>query len=469
MVVVSRHGKVKYVVMSLSKQAQQILRSLPDPQDMNKTGVDRLFQAVLCLLVERGADLVASALQPGDVTDRAGKARSGYYRTPGFPSEDAVLGEVDRSEVLVESLDRAVNGFNLDEKIIVTGVRAYLAGLSEHASFRDALEMILRENYGVGSPAFTAYLMTGSLATSSEGACAVLNRYYAYVTGTYDQILGEVMARFGLRPLPPFESREVVTIVSALHDGLAMRGLVDDRIDKDLYARAGLLVFGSLLAVTDDSDQIATELDPAGDVRSPTTKTRHQIVEEVRRFLADHAPAVPTLETLGRVVSCGPETLSAMFGGLLGLLEEVWRDLLPPVYDAHHRDRSTGKLGTGAQLRAHLVRLGDLIDANASLAAALIRLRLSAALDATRTGRTVGDPSVPDEILEELVTRFRDEGGVDVPGLAGRDAEEVVRDYCERMMSALIETILVRGERSGLPGADVDECVSYIWDVFFGA
>ncbi|MFM7686145.1 MAG: hypothetical protein ACKPDI_09515 [Actinomycetota bacterium] len=46
---------------------------VPDPQDRNSTGAERLFDAVLCLLIEQGVDLLAGALRPDDVTRRAGK------------------------------------------------------------------------------------------------------------------------------------------------------------------------------------------------------------------------------------------------------------------------------------------------------------------------------------------------------------------------------------------------------------
>ena len=63
----------------------------PDPQNRNSVAVDRLFDAVTCLLVERGAELLGEALKPEAVTARAGKARASYYRTHAQAEIDLVL------------------------------------------------------------------------------------------------------------------------------------------------------------------------------------------------------------------------------------------------------------------------------------------------------------------------------------------------------------------------------------------
>lgn len=451
--------------MEKSSQVQALLKILPDPRNGNDASVDRLFNAVFCLLVEKGFDIIAEGLLPGDVADRAGKARSGYYRTPGFPSENATLGEVDRHEVLAIALDRAINDVDLEDRHVVRGIKTYLAGLSDAASFHDAMETILHLNFGGGTPKFVAYLLCAALAPNSESAAETLTKYFDYVTDTYEGVMIAASERFGLRPLPPFTTKEATMLMSALHDGLALRGMVDDASNKDLYARAGLALLGMLLGPDDEVDRVVTEFDPVTDTRPPSQKSRHQIVIDVRRHLTRHAPAVPDMETISRAVSCSPQTLAALFGGLRGLLMEVWRDFLPPLYETHHHGRGSGKRGTAAQLRAHLVGIGTVIDENIALATGLARLRTAVFAGQLSEDRLAGSLVLEDTLLVEIVRALRDEGGLVVPRYGHSDEVTAIHEFCAVLQRSLIDIIVQRRDPSGSSRTDIDECVSYLWDV----
>lgn len=451
-----------------SSQAREALNALPDPRNNNDSSVDRLFNAVQCLLVEKGFDIVAEGLLPGDVTDRAGKARSGYYRTPGFPTEDTVMGEVDRREVLAVALDRVVNDVDLEDRHVVQGVKAYLTGLSEATSFSDAMDTILRLNFGGGTPKFIVYLLCAALAPNSDDAAQVLVKYFNYVTSTYEDVMTSVAQRFGLSALPPFTTREATILMSALHDGLALRGMVDESSNKDLYARAGLALLGTLLGSVDDIDRTVSTFDPVADLRAPTKKSRHQIVTDVRAFLVRQAPAVPDLETVARAVSCSPATLHALFGGLRGLLEEVWRDLLPPLYEVHQHRVGTGKRGAAAQLRAHLVGVGTLIDENLSLATGLARLRIRGFVGKPHELNVSDLLVLEDALLVEMVRALRDELGVVIPRYGNNDEVTAVHEFCAVLQRALIDIVVQRRDPDGRSRTDIDECVSYVWDLLIG-
>jgi len=60
--------------------AEGPLEGIPDPTDRNLSAEDRLYLAVIYLLIEEGADLLAESLKPDDITKRAGKSRASYWR-----------------------------------------------------------------------------------------------------------------------------------------------------------------------------------------------------------------------------------------------------------------------------------------------------------------------------------------------------------------------------------------------------
>ena len=208
----------------------------PDPQNRNSVAVDRLFDAVTCLLVERGAELLGEALKPEEVTARAGKARASYYRTADFPGSDALSSEV-RTEVLEQLIARVLRGSADDLSQVVGGISTYI----ENGWVTDSPREFIRDTSANNFDEMFTYqsllqLLAAALSPSSPTIATELQAYYEQVTKAYTGSYTEVFEFWKYRARPPLTIEQFTIVIMALAEGLMMRSFSDPSIDRDTFA-----------------------------------------------------------------------------------------------------------------------------------------------------------------------------------------------------------------------------------------
>ena len=310
----------------------------PDPEDRNASAAERLLNAVICLLIERGAPLLADALKPEDVTKRAGKSRASYYRTEGFPASE-VNNPESRQNVLERVIAEVLTNSAADVENVVGGIAEYIANgwVSESPSefIRGTAEANFEE---LADHTMLVQLFAGALAPSSPAIEESLGRYYRTVTDAYAASYSEVFRFWGYRPRPPLTTEKFTIAVMALAEGLMQRVCGDPTIDQALFAELIEIVGTGLLVADGD---VAVESVPAehhlpGEVPPPS---RGAIIATLVRLFENDRITVPTVEELASAVGCTVQTIRSQFGGVVGVIRAAWDEWIPEFEEEVERNR----------------------------------------------------------------------------------------------------------------------------------
>jgi len=219
----------------------------PNPEDRNLAAHERLLDAVLCLMVEAGAEALADGFKPSDVAKRAGKSRASYYRTEGFPASEAENDE-SRLAVLEAAIDRALS---MDAAEVTRRFEAVPKDIEEGRVPFDPVESIrvssLANFQTVQNALLSTRLYAAALASSSVNIEASLRRHYDVLTESLVTAYRQAIHYWSREVRPPFGLRDFVVTMLALSDGLILRYCADESIDAETYAHLLASVGAALL------------------------------------------------------------------------------------------------------------------------------------------------------------------------------------------------------------------------------
>lgn len=433
-----------------------VIRALPDPTDRNASAADRLFDAVLCLLVEQGTQLLATAVRPDDVADRAGKGRASYYRTAGFPS---VAGEgVDpRRAILIETIDRVLRNAAGDLDQMFEGVAAFLDGSARESVPVEVIRSLAVTNFSelVHDPYFYIQTLAVSQSPNSHELQAALGAYYATVAAGYDELFRTVLDHWGYRPRPPFSYHDLSVLLTAIAEGLAMRNAGEPSIDGAYYADMLTMVLPGVL-VTKGSSMDTPRVDLDQVVATATAPpTRSTITAAALRLFGAQRVAAPTIDEVAREAGCSVETVVSAFGGLAGVVASVWDEWSPEFVETVASDRSVLRRSDPMTL---LYRLAIRIATRGLEHQRLVQALMIAELSAPPSGSTDTVTSLFESLLGEAV----ESGDFNPPG---RDTPgRRVRRFAETIRRSLLLEVTTT---SVIEPVDVEarQLVDYVWAV----
>lgn len=439
---------------------------MPDPRDRNLSAADRLLEAVSCLVHERGAEFLARALRPEDVTERAGKGRASYYRTTGFPSTAAIAStsvagdDGTRLAVLEAAIDRSLQLSSLELHQVLDGIEQYLAAGGEVPP-ETFIRMMAQENFEwIGAdPAVTLQIVAAGLAPSSPAIADALRRYYATVTEQYAAAYERLLDHWGYRLRHPFTSHSIAAVLMAIAEGLSMRRGSGAPTSGEDFADAMTAFARAVFVRSGDLDEVAASLDRPTNPAIPASTRTAVIGAAVRLFDARHG-APPSIDELAEAAGCTPDTIRSVFGGVAGVVQSAWQEWAPEFAETVNVDAATlDQPDPLSLLYRLLIRIALRASENRTLVTALLTSGLSADDSPAR------DLIV--EIIRGLLVAASDEGQFVPPGRGTLD--ERSRAFAMTMRTMLLMTVC--GEAGLVASRDrsADEAardvVDYVWAV----
>lgn len=438
--------------------------SRPDPQDRNAESVDRLINAVICLLIERGAPLIAEALTPDNVTKRAGKSRASYYRTEGFPASDA-SSQDPRLEVLEEAIAHALRYSANDTAQVVGGIASYIEAGWVSDSPSEFISTMVEDNFdSVADFTSTIQLLAGALAPSSTNVEESLREYYERVTAAYSASYEELFRFWGYRPRAPLTTERFTMVIMALAEGLILRHYGNAGIDRDLYADL-LSAVGSVLLVADgDVPTYALPVthDLPGDVPPPT---RGSIISTLVRMFETERGTLPTIEELAAAVGCSVKTIRTHFGGVPGVIRAAWSEWIPEFEETAERTRASLRAADPVTV-LYRVALG--IAARAGEHLPLTRALLMSELGVDATARSMRDEPVT-SLFEQLLREALNARAFRLPAVNNPVlGEEDTWMFARTLRNNIMTTVVTHQTPAGADDADHARwCVDYVWAALF--
>lgn len=442
--------------------------TVPDPEDRNSLGYERLLDAVLCLLVESGAHALAGGFKPDDVAKRAGKSRASYYRTEGFPAGD-VQNHESRVAVLEAAIDRALR--LSAEQISRTYDRV------EHDISVGRVNKSPEESIRVGSVAnfsvhhhamMSTRLYAAALSPSSLPIEASLRQHYESISESIVMAYEQALRYWGYRPRQPFDTRRFVVSVLALSDGLVLRYLADPMIDAATYSEILAQVAVALLEPVPVDDAVGSPSTPTATSRTGAPPlTRAAVCAALQQLLDRQAGATPSLAALAAEAGCSEQTLLTHFGGVAGVVRSAWSEWTPGFEDVAARHlRELPDSDPIDVLRAVGVAVTQCSQEQPALVRALLACETGAGAVA---GASRAEPVV--RLFERLLTEAVLKGRFRAPEinnnavLAGRNA---------MFARTLRDTLLTVAVNHPVPpGADAQAhsawCVDYVWGLLVAA
>jgi hypothetical protein len=438
----------------------------PDPEDRNAPAPERLMNAVICLLIERGAPLIADALKPEDVTRRAGKSRASYYRTEGFPASDPSNPEARRS-VLERAIAEVLLASANDVEQVVGGIATYIENGWVSESPRDFIRTTSEENFDeLADHAMVTQLLAGALAPSSSTVESALADFYRRVTDAYSESYAEALRFWGYRPKPPLTVEKFTVVIMALAEGLMLRLCGDETVDRTLFGELLETVGTALLVAEGDiaTDAVPPEHDLPGDVPPPG---RAQIISGLVRIFDSERAALPTIEELARYVGCSTQTIRTQFGGVVGVIRAAWAEWIPQFEEVAHRNR---KLLLQDSPLTVLYRVAITVARRAAEQTALTRALLMSEIGVDPVAGAAETEPISD-IFEGLLRDAGASGAFRVPAIRNT---QVGTDDVFLFARALRTTILTIVVSHPMPeGFDADShaqwCVDYVWSMLMPA
>ncbi len=433
-----------------------VIRALPDPTDQNASGAERLFNSVLCLLIEQGTQLLATAVRPDDVADRAGKGRASYYRTSGFPGAPGDW-ENPRRAVLVETIDRVLRDSAGDLDQMFDGVAAFLNASARESVPAEMIRSLAATNFTemVRDPYFYIQTLAVSQSPNSSELRASLGAYYATVAAGYDELFRTVLDHWGYRPRPPFGYHDCSVLLTAIAEGLAMRHAGEPTIDGAYYADMLAMVLPGVLMMKGSSVEIPrVDLDQ---VVAPAAvpPTRSVITAAALRLFGAQRVAAPTIDEVAREAGCSVDTVVSAFGGLAGVVAAVWDEWSPEFVETVASDRSALRRSDPMTL---LYRLAIRVAARGLEHQRLVQALMIAELSAPSAASTDTVTSLFESLLGEAVESGDcNPPGRDTPGRRVRRFAETIRRSLlfDVATTAVIDPIEIEAR----------QLVDYVWAV----
>lgn len=370
----------------------------PDPSDKNIGSADRLLQAVLNLLAERGASVVAAALKPEDVAARAGKSRSSYYRTEGFPAADLGVGDESRLAVLEVALRRSLRSSASDLDQVTGGIDEFIRAGWRNITPAEFIQAVAAENFDqTGGPNLVEQIFSAALAASSDTIAGDLADYYAEVTKVYAEAYSRLLQFLGYRVRPPYTTEHMAIGLMALAEGLAMRAIADPTIDRAMFSTLISLVASTMVLAPGES--VGT-IDPREQIVASTAAPprRSEIIEHLIRMFASGRDDIPALDELATRVGCSPSTIAASFGSVAGVVRAAWHEWAPEFADSIERDRASLQHPDPLTL---LYRSAVLIATRAAEHRSMTRALLMAEVGSEQHAALTSEPVV--ELFERLL------------------------------------------------------------------
>ena len=431
---------------------------VPDPQDRNSTGAERLFDAVLCLLIEQGVDLLADALRPEDVTRRAGKSRASYYRTDGFPA--SATDAAARRKVLEAALDRGLRSGAGDLDQMLGAIDELLATSQTRMTPQDFVRAATAGNFdsytdGTDWLQFFVTLLT----INSAPLRASLADYFATITEHYSVAYAKALDHLGYEVRPPFTIKQFTLATMCLADGMMARRISDPTITRDLYVDLIEHLATSMLVRQGSTPEPMTALDlPVRGHSVPPTRT--EIIEAAVRLFSRERLAMPTVSELADAAGCSERIVETHVGGVAGAIRSAWEEWAPWFDESVEQDRRSMRDPDPMTLLYRLaIRVATKAAENRALTRALLMLDLSGI--APRAGR----PDAIGSMFERLLLEAAARGDFNAP-TARRlpfDAERV-GVFAMMLRSTVLNMVVT------LPAAaDADTaqhaagCVEYVW------
>lgn len=436
----------------------------PDPFDRNAPAADRLFNAIVCLLIERGAPLLADALKPEEVTARAGKARASYYRTAEFPGADALTDQV-RTDVLEQLVARVLQASAADVSQVTGDIATYV----ENGWITDSPREFIRETSANNFDAMFDHtsvlqILAAALAPSSPAIADELGDYYRAVTDAHTRAYHEVFDFWKYRPRPPLTMEQFTTVVMALAEGLILRSFADPSIDRDTYAHLLEMVGGSLMVSMGDlaRDTLPAEHHLPGAVPPPTRATL--IATLLRLYEADRA-TLPTLDELARAAGCSPSTITSSFGGVVGMLHAAWAEWMPEFEEEASRSASSG-----SDSLTTLYRVAIAVAKRAAEQLPLTRALLMSEAGMAHTAAAIR-PEPISELFDRLLRSAERDGQLRPPAVNLPDLPIDDTAVFARALRTLLLTIVSSGPPRGNRTADEHARwgVDYVWAMMMPA
>ncbi len=300
----------------------------PDPTDRNLPADDRLYWAVICLLLEDGSHLLAESLRPDDITKRAGKSRASYYRTVGFAGTEAASHNTRRM-VLEGAFDRALRDAAADVSQIVDAVEEFTTEEWKGLTPQEFIRVTAAENYDwLDSPVDRAQFLSASLAHSSPVIRESLAAFYQSVTADYSTAYATLLSFLGYSVRPPFTIEHFTVAVMAMAEGLLMRRSADPSITKDLYVDLIELIATSMVVVDSTASGRTVSLDQLLP-RTGEPPRRSAIIDAAINLFEHGRADSPTVEELAVAANCSPQTVMNHFGGVAGAVRAAWEEWMP--------------------------------------------------------------------------------------------------------------------------------------------
>lgn len=438
----------------------------PDPEDRNASASDRLLNAVICLLVERGAPLLADALKPEDVTKRAGKSRASYYRTEGFPAS-VVNNPESRQNVLERVIAEVLTSSAADVENVVGGISEYIANGWVSESPSEFIRGTAEANFDeLADHTMLVQLFAGALAPSSTAVEEALGTFYRSVTDAYAASYSEVFRFWGYRPRPPLTTEKFTIAVMALAEGLMHRLCGDSMIDKALFAELIEIVGTGLLVADGD---VAVESVPAehhlpGEVPPPSRGTI--IATLVRLFQSDRV-TVPTIDELASAVGCTTQTIRSQFGGVVGVIRAAWDEWIPEFEEDVERNRQMLRQPDPLTL---LYRVCVAVARRAAAQQPLTRALLMSEVGVDPASNAER-PEPISGIFERLLVEAGQRGGFRAPAVHHEGVGTDPTFLFARALRTTILTIVVSHPvpRDFSPEQHAQWCVDYVWSMLMPA
>jgi len=434
--------------------------SVPDPQDRNSSGAERLLDAVLCLLIEQGSDLLADALRPEDVTRRAGKSRASYYRTEGFPA--SATDAMARRKVLEAALERGLRNGSRDLDQMLGAIDDLLATSHSRMTPQEFVRAATADNFdsytdGTDWLQFFVTLLT----ISSEPLRSSLSDFYSTVTDNYASAYGRALDHLGYEVRPPFTIRQFTVALMCLADGMMARRISDPAITRDLYVDLIEHFATSLLVRRGSAPEPMTPLDlPVRGHTVPPTRT--EIVDAAMRLFARERLGMPTLAELADAAGCSERTVETHVGGVAGAIRAAWEEWAPWFDESVEHDRRSMLDPDPLTLLYRLaLRVATRAVEHRGLTRALLMLDVSGS--APRTGR----PDPVGALFEDLLLDAATRGDFSAPTATRLpfDAERV-GVFAMVLRSNLLNLVLSAPASGGTNPADhARSCVDYVWAV----
>lgn len=440
--------------------------SRPDPLDRNATAADRLINAVICLLVEQGTHLLAEALTPEEVTKRAGKSRSSYYRAEGFPAADSLSPDA-RVRVLEETIAQVLlasarGGYQASDDIA-----EYLSQDWQAMSPRQFVAVAAARNFTeLHHYSLIVQILAAALAPSSPSVSNSLGNYYREVTRGYAEGYEAIFGFLQYRFKPPVTSEKFATVLMALAEGLMMRRFGGADVDQDVFAELVGVVVEALTVADGDlaPEHLPPEHDLPGVVSPPS---RADVIAALTRWFASERASLPTVGELARAAGCTEHAIRTGFGGVVGVVRAAWDEWLTEFEEVAERTRLTSRKPDPLEA-AYRVTLA--VATRAAEQPSITRALLISEIGAELQG-AARDPGGIIGILERML---REAGELDLfrPPVPRYDEAETDRYllFAHVLRNALLSAVTTRTAPAGCtPAEHARWCAEYVWAVHMPA